>query len=130
MTPSSPRGPVLSRLRSAHLDARCPSLLRGSFRGSFRGSSSSSRKHPDTRAVPHPCRARPLPCETIQRKPPARFRRKDIAGLLRFRLENSRNGGRLPRPFARLALELFASKRRQDVILDRKSTRLNSSHTV
>src|SRR5258708_19040168 len=51
------------------------------------------------------------------RKPPARFRSKDIPGLLRFRLENSCNGGRLPRPFARLALELFAPERRQDVIL-------------
>src|SRR6267378_852204 len=51
------------------------------------------------------------------RKPPARFRRKDILGLLRFRLENARNGRRLPRPFARLALELFAPECRQRVIL-------------
>src|SRR5437660_10612646 len=50
------------------------------------------------------------------RKPPARFRSKDIAPSLRLHFENSRDGRSLPRPFAGLALELFPTLRRQQVI--------------
>src|SRR5258708_37672091 len=51
------------------------------------------------------------------RKPAPRFRNKDIAALLRLCLENSRDGRRLPGPFASLTFELFPSQRRQQVIL-------------
>src|SRR3989440_538188 len=51
------------------------------------------------------------------RRPPARFRSSDIAYLLRLRLENPRDGRCLSRPFAGLALELFAPERLQNVIL-------------
>src|SRR5438445_7583755 len=114
MTPNPRLGPALSRFPRHPFPCALPAPLPG---GSSRGGFFRLRRRPDTRGVPHPFRARPAPCGTIRADRPPDSVAKTSPGLLGLRLENSRNGGRLPRPFAGLALELFSSQRCQHVIL-------------
>src|SRR5207302_3834519 len=63
------------------------------LRGSSRGASSHSRQRPDTRPIPHPFRARPVPCGTIPANRPQDSEEKtspasyDSASRIRARSE-------------------------------------------